>query len=323
MKSERTIEEIKSSLFHSDGTQHGNVEGREQHTGVSPNLMHVLHTMAGNNSKILLASEPKPLSLPPADRAPKKVYTLHDGIRRAFRHESVSVSSEERAENFNGRFIGSTSLPPQPVAPQAAPVKRPSWPYSNAGTMPGQKLEVSPPWQQSAASATMQPDHKMEQRRYLPPPDFIPRQPSQVPSPSLSPPRVARVLEADPVLSPKHIPSQQAGIGISFVPDEADCIVIAHLVPGGPAESCRLLQVGDKVLFIDGVEVKGKSVTDAIRMVLGPKDSNIELVVEKQENPRRILSVAIQRVAPSATPRSSHVGREMQNQSIASGEAIL
>ncbi|EKX41531.1 hypothetical protein GUITHDRAFT_153826 [Guillardia theta CCMP2712] len=330
MKSERTIDEIKGSLFHSDGKQHGNIEGKEQHTGVSPNLMHVLHTMAGNHQKIMVDAEPRPLALPPANQAPKKVYTLHDGIRRAFRHEPVSSSSEQPAEAFNGRFVGSASIPPQTVASQAAPVKRPSWPYSNTGALPGQALQISPPSSQSAAPVIIQYETKSEQRLYQARPEFTPRQASQAAvqaTTTLSPQRVARVLNADRIATPKTQQSQQAGIGISFVPDESDSIVVAHLVPGGPAETCGLLQVGDKVLFIDGIEVKGRTVTDAIRMVLGPKDSNVELVVEKQENPRRILSVIIQRVAPSVTPRLSNVGKPSgggeQNRPMGSGEAIL
>ena len=211
MKSERTIDEIKGSLFHSDGKQHGNIEGKEQHTGVSPNLMHVVYTMAGTHEKIMVDAEPRPLALPPANQAPKKVYTLHDGIRRAFRHEPVPSSSEQPAEIFNGRFVGSAPLPPQTVASQAAPVNRPSWPYSNTGALPGQALQISPPSSQSAAPVIIQYEAKSEQRLYQARPEFTPRQSLQTTTTTLSPQRVARVLNADRIATPKTQQSQQAG----------------------------------------------------------------------------------------------------------------
>ena len=70
-----------------------------------------------------------------------------------------------------------------------------------------------------------------------------------------------------------------AGIGISFVPDQDGNLLIAHLVPGGPALMSGQLFIGDRLLSVSGQSVAGKAVPEIIRMVLGPKDSEVRLEV--------------------------------------------
>ena len=69
--------------------------------------------------------------------------------------------------------------------------------------------------------------------------------------------------------------AQPAGIGISFVPDQDGNLLIAHLVPGGPAMMSGLLFVGDRLLSVSGQPVAGKSVPEVIRMILGPKGTEV------------------------------------------------
>ena len=73
----------------------------------------------------------------------------------------------------------------------------------------------------------------------------------------------------------KASPGAPAGIGISFVPDQDGNLLIAHLVPGGPAFLSGQLFVGDRLLSVSGQPVAGKSVPEIIRMVLGPKGTEV------------------------------------------------
>lgn len=66
-----------------------------------------------------------------------------------------------------------------------------------------------------------------------------------------------------------------AGIGISFVPDQDGNLLIAHLVPGGPAMMSGQLFVGDRLLSVSGQPIAGKSVPEIIRMILGPKGTEV------------------------------------------------
>ena len=66
-----------------------------------------------------------------------------------------------------------------------------------------------------------------------------------------------------------------AGIGISFVPDQDGNLLIAHLVPGGPAMLSGQLYIGDRLLSVSGQPVAGKTVPEVIRMVLGPKGTEV------------------------------------------------
>lgn len=74
-------------------------------------------------------------------------------------------------------------------------------------------------------------------------------------------------------------PPMPAGIGISFVPDQDGNLLIAHLVPGGPALMSGQLFIGDRLLSVSGQSVAGKTVPEIIRMVLGPKGSEVRLEV--------------------------------------------
>jgi len=66
-----------------------------------------------------------------------------------------------------------------------------------------------------------------------------------------------------------------AGIGISFVRDQDGNLLIAHLVPGGPAMLSGQLYIGDRLISVSGQPVAGKTVPEVIRMILGPKDSEV------------------------------------------------
>ena len=61
------------------------------------------------------------------------------------------------------------------------------------------------------------------------------------------------------------------------MPTEQGHIVIAHMVNGAPAALSGLLNIGDQVLAIDGVQVHGMPVPEIIRLVLGPSGSAVHL----------------------------------------------
>jgi hypothetical protein len=125
------------------------------------------------------------------------------------------------------------------------------------------------------ASAIMVPTprHNVEERLFTDRPSFTtkPKDNSPPRVPSLNLPVTASTVA--PSLTPP------AGIGISFVPDQDGNLLIAHLVPGGPAQATGNLFVGDRLLSVSGQPVAGKTVPEVIRMVLGPKDSEVSLRV--------------------------------------------
>jgi C-terminal processing protease CtpA/Prc len=50
-------------------------------------------------------------------------------------------------------------------------------------------------------------------------------------------------------------------------------LLVANLVPGGPAAASGQVSKGDELLAVDGQPVAGKSIPDVIRMILGPTNT--------------------------------------------------
>ena len=79
------------------------------------------------------------------------------------------------------------------------------------------------------------------------------------------------------------------GIGISFQ-QENDGIKILDIIPNTPAAESKL-QVSDKIIAVDGISLKGKSVEDTKQMLRGPKNKPIEVTyVSNGETYSTILS---------------------------------
>jgi hypothetical protein len=74
-----------------------------------------------------------------------------------------------------------------------------------------------------------------------------------------------------------------AGVGIDFVIDSADRLVIESLTPGGPAERKRTLAQGDVLISIDAFELVGQrlSFDDVLDMLRGEEGSDVILGFER------------------------------------------
>lgn len=178
-------------------------------------------------------------------------------------------------------LVGSLVQPPSPTS--TPPVIKPTTPEPSISltSMTSSVSEGSPRHQNTwyaptvTASAIMVPTprHNVEERLFTDRPSFTtkPKDNSPPRVPSLNMPVTASTVA--PSLTPP------AGIGISFVPDQDGNLLIAHLVPGGPAQATGNLFVGDRLLSVSGQPVAGKTVPEVIRMVLGPKDSEVRLRV--------------------------------------------
>ena len=79
-----------------------------------------------------------------------------------------------------------------------------------------------------------------------------------------------------------HSSNCECGVGIIFQEKEKiayndwNCSVSALSV-GGPAETCKQIQVGDVLLKIDGVSVVGRRLKDLGPLMLGPVGSAVAL----------------------------------------------
>lgn len=234
-----------------------------------------------------------------------KIFVLND--RRPAEH--LNRNSEPRM------FRGSS---PEKSSAMQSPARQ--WqvlgPEASASSSPPPKIGVSmlPPKSlrgemvQPSVMMVPQEDHNVEARLFASRPAFTPKAPHLTQMVSPPQPAVARrpppvISGAVPVLSQPgssqmsralssasvtstesaHTPTPPAGIGISFVPDQDGNLLIAHLVPGGPAMLSGQLYIGDRLLSVSGQPVAGKTVPEVIRMILGPKDTEVRSAREKEQ----------------------------------------
>ncbi|PIK60080.1 putative glutamate receptor-interacting protein 2 isoform X3 [Apostichopus japonicus] len=76
------------------------------------------------------------------------------------------------------------------------------------------------------------------------------------------------------------------GITISGTEERFDPVVISGLTEGGLAERTGAIHLGDRLLAINSVSLRGKTLSEAIRLLQNAGDVVI-LKVSKQERPRR------------------------------------
>ena len=100
---------------------------------------------------------------------------------------------------------------------------------------------------------------------------------------SAAPPPVALRAPKAAAQGPPNIHSQTAGIGINFVVDSWDSLVIGSLVPGGPAERKGTLREGDVLISVDGLHLMGQRLVfdDVLNMVRGADGSDVILEFER------------------------------------------
>ena len=79
------------------------------------------------------------------------------------------------------------------------------------------------------------------------------------------------------------------GIGAVLQDKDGYC-TLAELMPGGPAEKCKQLKTGDKILAVGQesgpmVDVIGMNLRKTVRMIRGKEDTVVRLLIEPASNP--------------------------------------
>ena len=88
------------------------------------------------------------------------------------------------------------------------------------------------------------------------------------------------------------------GIGAYLSEDNGDCI-IKEVMPGGPAEQCKMLKAGDKILAVaqgkeDFVSIQGMKLRKSVKLIRGPKGTTIRLLIQPangETSDRKIVSL--------------------------------
>ncbi|MEA3342390.1 MAG: S41 family peptidase, partial [Chloroflexota bacterium] len=74
------------------------------------------------------------------------------------------------------------------------------------------------------------------------------------------------------------------GIGAFVDLDEEGKVELVGIFEDGPAEKAGLL-MGDRIVEVDGVPIVGKTLYEAINLIRGPANSDVVLLVEREEEP--------------------------------------
>jgi carboxyl-terminal processing protease len=74
------------------------------------------------------------------------------------------------------------------------------------------------------------------------------------------------------------------GIGAHVKEAEGGGVLITYLFAGQPAEKAGL-QVGDVIVAVDGQDVTGMTLTEAISLIRGPRDTKVTLTIHRGDQP--------------------------------------
>lgn len=89
------------------------------------------------------------------------------------------------------------------------------------------------------------------------------------------------------------------GIG-ALLQDKDGYCTISELMPGGPAEECKLLRPGDKILGVgqetgEIVDVIGMKLRNTVRMIRGKSGTKVRLLIEPASNPSARKTITLVR----------------------------
>lgn len=71
------------------------------------------------------------------------------------------------------------------------------------------------------------------------------------------------------------------GIGVQLR-DDFNGLTITEIIPGGPADQAKTLQVGDRIIAVDGEPIVGLHIIDAVEKIRGRKGEQVELTLMRQ-----------------------------------------
>lgn len=106
------------------------------------------------------------------------------------------------------------------------------------------------------------------------------------------------------------------GVGIALSIDGAK-ILIDGLEPGGPAEQCGAMAVGDELIAIrtggaPAVPVLGLSIAETVELLRGPAGSSVELLLRKVEGGVQNVPITRARIQPEAGRAQARILRSDQ-----------
>mmetsp|Transcript_27304 Transcript_27304/g.54947 ORF Transcript_27304/g.54947 Transcript_27304/m.54947 type:complete len:135 (+) Transcript_27304:92-496(+) len=73
-------------------------------------------------------------------------------------------------------------------------------------------------------------------------------------------------------------PTSLCGIGVNFRADGTGALLVASLIPGGPAEKTGVVLPNDVLYEVDGKNVYRSPLSTVSSNLLGPKDSTVRVV---------------------------------------------
>jgi len=81
-------------------------------------------------------------------------------------------------------------------------------------------------------------------------------------------------------IPPARVSARLVGVGIVFQQDSTGALHVKSLPPGGPAEKCGLVNMGDVLHWIDGHHVYRKPVALLAPLILGLEGTVVRLVLQ-------------------------------------------
>ena len=74
---------------------------------------------------------------------------------------------------------------------------------------------------------------------------------------------------------PAPIQTPMAGIGAAFESVDGGGLFVHSFAAGGPAQACGLIQRGDQLISVDGIDVRGMSAKELAQVLIGPVGSKV------------------------------------------------
>ncbi len=91
----------------------------------------------------------------------------------------------------------------------------------------------------------------------------------------------------------------KVGIGISFGLTANGDVYVTALAPNGSAETSGLINVGDRILAVDGAEVTGLAVPDVVKLIVGQPNTLLKLDVLSRVPERKTDASSASQASPS------------------------
>ena len=89
------------------------------------------------------------------------------------------------------------------------------------------------------------------------------------------------------------------GVGIIFRSDSSGTLFVRQLQPGGPAEQCGQVHIGDAIVEVNGIDVFRKPISSFTKLMLGPPGTIVTLGL-KRATSQMIERVSLRRSVPAA-----------------------